>query len=38
MTTEESATRGTIDAKIAVANLQHVRGCATTGALSPTVP
>ena len=38
MTTTKSTTRGTIDAEVTVAYLQHVGGCTTTGTVSSTVP
>ena len=38
MTTSKAATRGTIDAEITVANLQHVRSCTATRTVSATVP
>ena len=38
MTTSQSATRSTIDAEIAVAYLQHIRGCTTSRTLCSTVP
>ena len=38
MTTEEATTGSTIDAEIAVTNLQHIRSSTTTWALSTTMP
>ena len=38
MATIEAAARSTIDAQIAVAHLQHVRGSTTAGTVSTAVP
>ena len=38
MATEEATTRSTIDAEIAVANLQHIGRSTATRALCTTVP
>ena len=38
MTAAESTTRSTVDAEVAVANLQYIGSCTATGALSAAVP
>ena len=38
MTATETTARGTIDAEVTVANLQHIGGSTATGTISATMP